>query len=162
MPDRKAPLATVESPLADRMMAVMDAAFDPHWGEAWTHRQLTGSLVYPNVHARLVDRAGAPIHHGPAAGFTLVRAAPGEEELLLIAVLPEARGRGLGRKLLADAASAARGRAAERLFLEMRANNPAERLYRAAGFRRIGHRPEYYRLSDGGRIDAVTFALTLD
>jgi ribosomal-protein-alanine N-acetyltransferase len=146
----------------DRIMAVMSAAFDPAWGEAWGRRQVLDSLAFPNTHYRLVDAdGGAPPAGRPAAGFTLVRAAPGEEELLLIAVAPEARRRGLGRTLLGLAAADARARGAERLFLEMRDNNPARELYLRFGFRPIGSRKDYYRTPQGTTLDAITFAYDL-
>ena len=141
----------------DQIMAVMDAAFEPAWGEAWNRRQVSDSLAFPHTHYRL---ASTDASH-PAAGFTLVRAAPGEEELLLIAVAPESRGRGLGRQLLEQVLEDARGRGAERVFLEMRFNNPAVELYRKMGFVPIGRRKDYYRLPDGSRIDAITFACQL-
>ena len=34
----------------DRIMAVMDAAFDPAWAEAWTRRQVGDSLALPSTH----------------------------------------------------------------------------------------------------------------
>lgn len=146
----------------DRIMDVMDAAFDPAFGEAWTRRQVADSLAFAHTHYRLVGRDGqAPGPAEAAAGFTLVRAAPGEEELLLIAVVPEARGMGLGRALLQDAADEARARGAERLFLEMRANNPARELYTRFGFRPIGLRKDYYHAADGTKLDAITFAYAL-
>lgn len=140
----------------DQIMAVMDAAFEPEWGEAWNRRQVSDSLVFPHTHYRLIAEDGSP-----AAGFTLVRAAPGEEELLLIAVVPQSRGRGLGKRLLDQVLADARGRGAERVFLEMRFNNPAIELYQKAGFVPIGRRKDYYRLPDGSRIDAITFACEL-
>lgn len=144
----------------DRIMAVMDAAFDPMWGEAWTRRQVSDSLVFAHTHYRLVDRDGADPSksHAAAMGFTLVRAAPGEEELLLVGVVPEARGRGLGEQLIRKAVADARTRHAERLFLEARHNNPAIRLYERLGFSEIGRRKEYYRTASGEKIDAITFA----
>ncbi|GGD95199.1 ribosomal-protein-alanine acetyltransferase [Tsuneonella deserti] len=142
----------------DRLMEVMEAAFEPQWGEAWTRRQVSESLVFPHTHSRLFGEDGqVALPEQPAAGFTLVRAAPGEEELLLIAVHPSHRGRGLGRRLLDQVIADARQRGAERVFLEMRSNNPAERLYRAAGFEPIGRRKDYYRLPSGKRLDAITF-----
>ena len=142
----------------DRIMEVMAAAFDPQWGEVWTRSQLGSSLSLPSTHYRLVN---APDEKKGSAGFTLVRAAPGEEELLLIAVKPEFRGCGIGRRLLEAFAADARARGAERLFLEMRENNPADRLYRSVGFRQIGRRERYYTMPDGRRLDAITFALDL-
>jgi [ribosomal protein S18]-alanine N-acetyltransferase len=146
----------------DQIMAIMDRAFDPRWGEAWTRAQLADSLVFPHTHYTLIAADGSrPGGDRPAVGFTLVRAAPGEEELLLIAVDPAHRGRGLGARLLEQFAQDARDRGAERVFLEMRSNNPAERLYRALGFEPIGTRPNYYLQPDGGRLDATTFGKSL-
>lgn len=146
----------------DRIMQIMEAAFDPRWGEAWTRRQIGDSLLMPHTHYDLVDRDGADPHSpDEAVGFVLSRYAAGEEELLLIAVLPEMRGRGLGKCLLDRLASQARMRGAERLFLEMRENNPAVSLYRAKNFTAVARRKEYYTLSDGSRLDAITFARIL-
>ncbi|RJX66394.1 GNAT family N-acetyltransferase [Tsuneonella suprasediminis] len=146
----------------DRIMGVMDSAFDPHWGEAWTRTQVGDSLVFPTTHYNLIASSGlAPAEGESAVGFTLVRAAPGEEELLLIGVTPEMRGQGLGRKLLDSVADQARLRKAEQVFLEMRENNPAIDLYRSFGFSPIGRRKNYYRISDGSILDAITFALPL-
>lgn len=146
----------------DRIMAVMDTAFDPHWGEAWTRAQVGDSLVFPTTHYNLIASSGlSPAEGESAAGFTLVRAAPGEEELLLIGVIPEMRGYGFGRKLLDSVANQARLRKAEKLFLEMRENNPAINLYRSFGFFPIGRRKNYYRISDGSMLDAITLAFEL-
>lgn len=146
----------------DRLMAVMEAAFDPAWGEAWTRRQVADSLAFPNTHCTLLAAHGAPPAPGePAAGFTLVRAAPGEEELLLVAVDPAHRRKGLGAALLRRFQEDARNRGAEKVFLEMRSGNLAEPLYRAQGFKPIGRRREYYRQPDGNRIDAITFGKSL-
>lgn len=91
------------------------------------------------------------------AGFSLSRTGVDEEELLLFAVHPVWRGRGIGRRMLKEFASAAHARGAGRLLLEMRKGNPAEHLYRSFGFVPIGKRPNYYRAADGTFIDAITF-----
>ncbi len=146
----------------DRIMEVMEAAFDPAWGEAWTRRQVADSLALPNTHYILVDREGrAPQGDSKTSGFVLSRSAPGEEELLLIAVEPESRTLGLGRKLVEMFKTDAKVRGAERVFLEMRCNNPAQALYRSSGFETIGKRRNYYRLSDGSRLDAITFGMSI-
>jgi len=110
----------------------------------------------------LVDRDLQPIESGEAAGFVLSRQALDEEELLLIAVRPEERGRGLGRRILEAYRERASRRGVRRIFLEMRANNPAHALYKRCGFTPIGTRPRYYLAADGRAIDAITFALDLD
>lgn len=143
----------------DRIMAVMQSAFDPAFGEAWTRRQVEDSLLLGHSHYVLIAPDGRPPEPGAqAAGFSLSRHGFEEEELLLFAIAPAHRRQGLGMKLLAEFARSARARGANRLLLEMRRGNPAERLYRKFGFKPVGERPNYYRTPDGGRIDAITFA----
>lgn len=146
----------------DRIMSVMTQAFDPYWGEAWTRRQIEDALALPFTGYVLAGHEGDwPSDGQDAAAFALTRQTLDEAELLLIAVLPHAQGRGLGRSVLEQVISEARARGAAKLFLEMRHNNPAEHLYRTVGFEPVGRRPNYYRLADGTRLDAVTFALPL-
>lgn len=148
-----------ETALLDAVMAVMEAGFDPHWREGWTRGQLRDSLQMPATFILLVDEAGRTGGDpARAAGFVLSRQALDEEELLLIAVLPEHRGHGLGAALIDRHIAAARARGVRRIFLEMRANNPAHALYRRCGFVPVGTRPRYYRAADGQAIDAITFA----
>jgi ribosomal-protein-alanine acetyltransferase len=65
--------------------------------------------------------------------------------LYSIAVAPEAAGRGVGRRLLAEIEAAAGGRRARRVHLEVRADNlKAIRFYERAGFALVGRRPDYY------------------
>lgn len=140
----------------DAIMSVMEAAFDPAYGEAWNRRQVADSLVFSNTHFLI---AGSPPDE--AKGFVLSRSAVDEEELLLIAVHPHFRGQGVGRQLMQGFIDAARARGVQRVFLEMRAGNPAERLYRQFGFERIGIRKDYYRRAKESPIDAITFALNI-
>lgn len=96
------------------------------------------------------------------AGFLLGRAVAGEAELLTVAVAPEARRRGTGRKLLARFLYQARVRGADRAFLEVSArNNFAIALYESAGFGRAGLRRNYYLAPDGARIDALVLVRDL-
>lgn len=152
--------------LVDRIMAVMDTAFDPAYGEAWNRRQVAEALALPNTHALVVDADGAVISNGPGAtpapvGFVLSRHVLDEEELLLIAVAPGARRRGVGAALIDQLFAAARARAVTRIFLEMRRGNPAIHLYDKFGFEAIGERRNYYRMANGERIDAITFAQSI-
>jgi ribosomal-protein-alanine N-acetyltransferase len=143
----------------DRIMTVMEAAFDPAFGEAWTRQQVEDALLLPNTHYLLAGAHGRrPDGDESAAGFVLSRGAADEEELLLIAVVPHLRGRGIGSALLERFLSEARSRGAVRLFLEMREGNPAESLYRRHGFASVGRRKAYYRRGTGAPLDAITFA----
>ena len=146
----------------DRIMAVMVSAFDPVHGEAWTRAQVEGALITGNCRYRLIGEQGTPPHEGEvAAGFALLRTVLDEEELLLFAIRPELRRRGLGAQLLEQVMSDARTGGIRRMLLEMRRGNTAENLYRFAGFEPIGIRRNYYRTSYGERVDAITFVVSL-
>ena len=147
----------------DQIMAVMDVAFAPEFGEAWSRRQVEDALLLGNCAYGLIATNGAaPAAGDAAAGFFLARHVAGEEELLLIAVAPAARRGGLGALLLERFVAAATDRGARRLLLEMRDGNPAEALYRRYGFLPVGRRRDYYRTRDGRRLDAITCARQLD
>ena len=90
------------------------------------------------------------------AGLILGRAVAGEAELLTIAVAPEARQRGLGRKLVSRFLYQARLRGADSAFLEVAEDNAAARtLYTRSGFTEAGRRRGYYRTPGGRLIDAL-------
>jgi ribosomal-protein-alanine acetyltransferase len=80
---------------------------------------------------------------GCVAGFLVTReVAPGEREILNLAVDPAERRTGIARGLVGDALARAKGA----WFLEVRASNSAAiQLYESAGFKRAGRRPAYYR-----------------
>jgi ribosomal-protein-alanine N-acetyltransferase len=81
---------------------------------------------------------------GDAAFIVTRQLAPGEHEILNLAVAPSARRTGLARALLAHVLEAPHGS----WYLEVRASNlPAIRLYEGAGFRPSGTRPNYYKNS---------------
>lgn len=149
-------------------MQVMDASFDPMYGEAWNRRQISEALSMPSTHAIVVDAAGDEIEGelllpDPRlpAGFVLTRHAADEEELLLIAVMPEWRGLGLGHMLFKHLFDHAKARRTNRIYLEMRRGNPAIHLYQKVGFEPIGERPNYYRFTNGNRVDAITFGRSI-
>ncbi|MDH2325321.1 GNAT family N-acetyltransferase [Cereibacter sp. SYSU M97828] len=81
-------------------------------------------------------------------GFLIGRAIAGEAELLTLAAHPDARGQGIGARLVA-AFLARAAQDAETAFLEVAADNAAAiRLYVAAGFAEVGRRRGYYAGTD--------------
>ncbi|QWB21814.1 MULTISPECIES: GNAT family N-acetyltransferase [Streptomyces] len=70
-------------------------------------------------------------------------------ELVKLMVDPDARGRGLGRRLLATAEDAAAAAGVTLLHLDTETGSPAERLYRSAGWTAIGAIPDYAANPDG-------------
>lgn len=137
---------------ARHAMAVMDGAFEPLFGEAWSASQLSGVLVSPNSWMRLAWSGDAPI------GFSVARIVLDEAELLLLGVARAHQRRGTGARLLDLFCSDAAARGARRLFLEVRDGNAANLLYRRHGFAVAGRRRDYYRGADGNLFDALTFA----
>ena len=136
----------------DAVMAVMEASFDPAYGEAWTAPQCAGLLPMPGVWLTLAHDGGEVV------GFALSRLVVREAELLLLAVSRQAQGRGVGRKLLESFVADSAARGAERLHLEVRDGNPAVSLYRRMDFREVGRRRNYYRGPAGNLHDALTLA----
>lgn len=110
--------------------------------------------------ADLLGQAGV---FGLAAddGFILCRTVVDEAEILTLAVRPEARGRGLGLKLVSAAADLAKTVGAVSFFLEVAEDNrPALALYDRAGFVETGRRKAYYKTSQGP-VDALILVLNL-
>jgi ribosomal-protein-alanine N-acetyltransferase len=143
----------------DRIMAVMETAFEPGFGEAWNRRQVEDALVLGGCRMLLIGADGAaPAEGEPAVGFALMRTILDEEELLLFAVVPKWRRRGIGGQLLAQVLATAKAQGIRRMLLEMRQGNTAQSLYRAFSFTPVGIRPKYYRTPHGERLDAITFS----
>ncbi len=79
-------------------------------------------------------------------------------EILVVGVVPAARGRGLGRAIVREMLRRARAAGLARADLEVRVSNrPAILLYASEGFVPVGRRPRYYR--DGE--DALLMSLVL-
>lgn len=137
------------------VMEIMRAAFDPIYGEAWNAAQCAAILSGTGVWLLLAELDGRP------AGFALSRAIADEAELLLIAVHPEARGQGVGTALLNTVVNDCLKKSVDRVFLEVRACNPAIALYSANGFSKVGERRNYYRGADGTLYDAHSYSRKL-
>ena len=149
-------LAPGESADLDAVMDVMTSAFDSGYGEGWTRSQCAGILPLSGVMLMLArDRGGA------VQGFSLLRTVADEAELLLLAVAPAARRRGVGGALLDHFIEHGRRSGVRRLHLEVRDGNPAVAMYQAFGFKAEGRRPKYYSGQDGSQHDALTMARQL-
>lgn len=107
----------------------------------WSAAEFADLLAQPECHLSAVRE-----------GFAVGRSVAGEAELLTLAVAPEARRKGLGRRLTAAFEDEARASGAEEAFLEVSAENaPARALYAALGWRAAGIRRGYF----GPGLDAI-------
>lgn len=118
------------------------------WASSTMHAELASTHSYylvaegPEQPHRMVGYAGL---RAPAGS--------GDAEIQTIAVVEEARGKGLGRALLLALLAEAGRRRAEQVFLEVRDDNPiAQSLYASVGFESIAVRPHYYQPDD---VDAI-------
>lgn len=137
MSDGAGILIVVESPDQPEVAAFL-AASDAYAASLYpaesNHLVDLATLLDPSVHF-LVAR-----HRGEALGCgALVRGADGSAELKRMWVSPVARGRGIGRAILAAIERAARSSGVTVIRLETGIRQPeAIGLYRAAGFVEIG------------------------
>lgn len=96
---------------------------------------------------------------GLVLGYAGLDVAGETADVMTIATTTAARGKGVGRALLAELVCRAGDHGAVALLLEVRADNdPALRLYGAAGFEQIGLRRRYYQ-PEG--VDALVLRLHL-
>lgn len=78
-------------------------------------------------------------------GMIVIWAILDEAHIATVAIHPDYRGQGLGRRLLARALMAAHERGARLAYLEVRRGNlTAQKLYNQFGFEVVGERPRYY------------------
>lgn len=95
---------------------------------------------------------------GEVFGVVIVQVVAPEAEILQVAVAPERRGEGMGRRLLRTGLALAASAGALEAFLEVRPGNAlALALYESEGFSQAGRRRAYY--SDGE--DALILRRTL-
>lgn len=138
------------------MTRVMEEAFDPRFGEAWSATQLLGAIAMERNVADLAVIDAQPV------GFSLARVAGYEAELLLVAVRPPWRRRGVAARLIGALLDRLKRNGSDALYLEVRDGNlEALDLYRQHGFTAVGRRPAYYAGANRRRFDAITMRLVL-
>ncbi len=147
----------VEGDAADiaAIMPIMQDAFDPRFGEAWTAAQCLSAMAIPGCRLLLART------DQETAGFALSRWVLDSEELLMIGVAKQWQRKNIGRLLLSEIVSKAREEKRSQIFLEVREGNSAHDFYSRFGFRPIGRRKQYYNAPEGIRPDAITMAFDI-
>ncbi len=143
-------IETVGAEAAELLGDLHARAFD----KPWSVDEIAKLLENPAVFA-IVSRNEAP------QGFAMAWAAAGDAELLTVAVIPEARRRGVGASLVSAAGVSALVRGASAMHLEVAEDNLAGRaLYAKLGYEEAGRRHAYYS-GEGGFVDAIVMKRTL-
>ncbi|WP_417688593.1 ribosomal protein S18-alanine N-acetyltransferase [Roseibium sp.] len=128
-----------------RLAEIHSRSFTHSWDEEELSRLMDQAGVFV-----LVIRRPVALGSRKVLGFIMIRTVAGEAEILTIAVDPKNRGEGLARQLLREALFRLYSERCEALFLEVdAANEPALKLYKSAGFRKVGERKGYYRAAEG-------------
>lgn len=137
------------------VMKIMDDAFDPRFGEAWTAAQCLSTLVLPDCQLLLAKEGDA------VCGFAMSRWVLDHEELLMIGVAPQLQGQNIGKLLLSETIARAHQAGRTKLFLEVRDGNNAQGFYLKSGFLPLGRRKNYYKNANEISPDAITMGLDL-
>jgi ribosomal-protein-alanine N-acetyltransferase len=139
----------------DDLTAVLDIerrSFPQPWSQAFFEKELGTPFAHLTV---AVDGDVRP----RLVGYTCHWRVTDEVHLLNVAVHPDRRGEGVGRRLVTAVVDGSRSTGVRAMFLEVRAGNVvARRLYRQLGFRDLGVRRAYY----GPGQDAIVMELRLD
>ncbi len=113
------------------------------FGVPWSYEAFAGELKVKNSESLV-----AILNKGKESkvvGYITGRWASDEAEIVNLAVHPDARRRGIARKLLLNLLDNLERKGVKKAFLEVRENNVAAiRLYEALGFKRVGLRKGYY------------------
>ena len=133
---------TLRRATTDDVPAIMAIETPVFSHEAWSTEAMARDVGDPNCTYFVAESAGSVIGY---AGL-LCPPGSGEADVQTIAVLPDNRSSGLGRRLMTALLEQAEARRAKHIFLEVRADNAqAISLYESLGFAEIAVRPKYYQ-----------------
>lgn len=121
----------------------------------WDSDSLRSLLDHPAGTA-FVATLGKPSN---VVGFVLGQLAGDEAEILTVGVHPDCQRLGIGRMLVEGLIRSLQRVEAQRIFLEVAADNTAALgLYQSLGFTPVGNRKAYYARPGGPAVDAVMMA----
>ncbi|MDI3279959.1 MAG: ribosomal protein S18-alanine N-acetyltransferase [Bacillota bacterium] len=124
----------------DQVLTIEERSFPTPWT-----RQAFASELCENERALYL----VAVEKGKVVGYVGMWLVLDEAHVTTLAVHPDRRRVGIGRRLLREAMHWARERGSRRMTLEVRVSNlGAQRLYQEEGFRRVGIRPGYYQDND--------------
>ena len=124
----------------DAVLAIEHKSFSTPWTETMFLSEMRQGPASQLLVARLQKRPATIV------GYVGYRAVLDEMHVLILAVAPAWRRRGIAQHILSEAMEQARQAACTRAILEVRASNVgAQQLYYRLGFAPVGVRPKYYQ-----------------
>jgi ribosomal-protein-alanine N-acetyltransferase len=125
-----------------RVHTIDKASFSLPWPEKSYHYELTQNPSSMALVAELTSQDGPPTVIGLSVVWIIVN----ETHIATIAIHPDYRGQGFGKRLLADTLRHSILRGANQATLEVRDGNwLAQQMYRQFGFTIVGRRYHYYK-----------------
>ena len=124
----------------DAVLAIEHKSFSTPWTDTMFLSEMRQGPSSQLLVARLEKRPTTIV------GYVGYRAVLDEMHVMIVAVAPAWRRRGVAQHMLSEAMSQARQADCERAILEVRASNVgAQQLYYRLGFAPVGVRPKYYQ-----------------
>ena len=124
----------------DAVLAIEHKSFSMPWTDAMFLSEMRQGPNSQLLVARLEKRPTTIV------GYVGYRAVLDEMHVMIVAVAPAWRRRGIAQRMLSEAMEQARQADCARAILEVRASNVgAQQLYYRLGFAPVGVRPKYYQ-----------------
>jgi len=145
--------ATVRDLTEDDLGWIAEREKEIFGASAWSARVIEADYAYGSTRYRGIEV------DGELAGYAIYGFEGDAFHLMNLAVVPSARGRGLGKALMDDFLAEAHRLGVDEACLEVAVTNEAALgLYRAYGFDDVRRRPRYYQPED---VDGVVMRLRL-
>lgn len=149
----KALPVTIRQATADDIPAIIELASFAESSASWAGGKYEDRIKGSSGIVLVAETAGG------IAGFIVMHLIAGECEIENIAVVPNLRRKGIGRRLVSDALDVAESQRCTAVWLEVRESNvAAKQLYKALGLEEISRRRAYYHDPEE---DALILRLTI-
>lgn len=131
---------------ADGVEIVEKACFDMPWSRKSFWQEASNDKAYYLL--AIDENADDKI-----IGYTGMWVLFGEAQITNVAVMPEYRNLGIGRKMMKEIIQIAKSKGADAMILEVRpSNDSALHLYKSLGFKSVGRRRGYYEDGEDAEI----------
>lgn len=124
----------------ERVQEIDSQSFSLPWPKTSFEFELKNPASWPRV-AEILDENGRPVLVGMICAWIILD----ELHIATIAIHPDFRKQGIGKRMLAEMLLEAAAEGVKLAYLEVRRGNlVAQKLYEEFGFKIVGIRPRYY------------------